>query len=147
MVVSLRPTFTEREEFMKPIKSIVCCVAVWCGSMPWAPGCALELPEVSRSHPANTEAPAGQIYATPEVLQVSPIERPPDYPSAAPSGAHGETNGMNGNHDAAMHHHAGMSDDTEAQGTDRKERDRHQVSPGEDGRSLQRMQKEGQRDE
>lgn len=48
-------------------------------------GCALKLPEIPRTHPANAAAPTGQIYATPAVLEVLPIIRPSDYPSSQPS--------------------------------------------------------------
>lgn len=57
-------------------------------------GCALKLPEIPQGHPANAGAPAGQVYATPAVLEVKPIVRPPHAPTSAPSDAAGRHNGM-----------------------------------------------------
>lgn len=49
-------------------------------------GCSLKLPEIPPSHPANAEAPPGQIYVTPAVLEVTPIVQPPHGPASMPSG-------------------------------------------------------------
>lgn len=54
-----------------------------------AAGCSTHLPQVPANHPACENAPPGQTYTTPAVLEVKPFVSPPNAPSSQPhSNAH-----------------------------------------------------------
>ncbi|GMU23588.1 MAG: hypothetical protein AMXMBFR13_36660 [Phycisphaerae bacterium] len=94
-------------------------------------GCGLELPEISRNHPASAEAPAGLHYAVTAVLEVRPFIRPPDQPTTQP--AH------------PMEHE---SQDVQHMDHDQSARPAHQdikqVAPRKEGQPMQHMRREGQ---
>lgn len=113
-------------------------------------GCTFSLPEISPNHPAHADAPAGQVYATPAVLEVSPATRPPDRPTTHPAHpyshqSHGMTpmgempvehEGMTGTAD-----HAGRMDPTD---TLPAPSDPARSADGREGKSQRRVQREGQ---
>jgi hypothetical protein len=94
-------------------------------------GCGLELPEISRNHPASTEAPAGPYYAVPAVLEVRPFVRPPDKPTTRP--AHPLE------HESQDVEHTGHH-----QSTRPAHQDIQQVAPRKEGQPMQHMRREGQ---
>lgn len=91
-----------------PLLSLTSLVAV-------AAGCSLELPEIARSHPGNAEAPTGQQYAAPAVLEIRPFIRLPDKPMSQPG--------------HQMEHESG---------------DMQKAAPRKEGQPMQHMQHEGQ---
>lgn len=97
-------------------------------------GCTLRLPEIPPTHPANAGAASGQMYATPAVLEVTPIVRPPDYPSSQPMRDHNDSAGGDG-------HNNEMQVDS-----DTHEHESQEETTGQEAgaKSQQQMQKEGQ---
>lgn len=111
-------------------------------------GCTLKLPDIPPNHPAGTGAPAGQMYATPAVLEVRPLIRPPDRPMTRPAHPYQhESKGMTPMGEMPEHQPSDMSnehgavvDPTETlpAPTDSRRQDRVE------GKGQQRMQREGQ---
>lgn len=112
-------------------------------------GCTLKLPDIPPNHPASTGAPAGRTYATPAVLEVRPLVRPPDRPMTRPAHPYPhESKGMTpmgempvDRHEMeSAHNHGGIVDPTSTLPAPKDKGHRDQM----EGKGQQRMQREGQ---